>query len=139
MKVLCVLACLAGGVIACGSDPPPLPLFGPPTESVCPSEPTLTYENFGGPFMESYCTRCHSSELEGPARMGAPSFHDFDTLFGIKAVSDHIDETTASGPAATNQSMPPDGAHPTLEERRMLGEWIACDMPDEEDLAGPAD
>lgn len=104
-------------------------LFGPPTASVCPPTSTLTYESFGKPFMEAYCTRCHSSELTGAARNGAPSFHDFDTLFGIQAVSDHIDETTASGPDATNSSMPPDGAEPTLAERQQLGEWIACGMP----------
>ena len=112
-------------VAACGEDP----LFGPPTESVCPTTQTLTYDNFGKPFMESYCTRCHSSQLVGADRMGAPSFHDFDTLFGIKAVSDHIDETAAFGPAAMNHSMPPSAPRPTDEERRQLGEWIACGMP----------
>lgn len=37
---------------------------------------------------EKYCTRCQID--------GAPSFHDFDLQFGIKAVSEHIDETTAA-------------------------------------------
>ena len=107
------------------------PLFGPPTESACPpTGTTLTYESFGKPFMAAYCTRCHDSKLRGEDRQGAPSFHDFDTIFGIRAVSDHIDETTASGPAATNDSMPPDKPAPTLEERQQLGEWIACDMPE---------
>jgi uncharacterized membrane protein len=105
------------------------PLFGPPTESACPPDSTLTYETFGRAFMEAYCTRCHSSELTGADRQGAPSFHDFDTLFGIQAVSDHVDETTAAGPAAINQSMPPDGDRPTLDERYLLGEWIACGLP----------
>jgi len=106
------------------------PLFGPPTESVCPPGGTqLRYETFAKPFMEAYCTRCHDSKLRGEDRMGAPSFHDFDTIYGIRAVSDHVDETTASGPAATNKSMPPDKPAPTLEERAQLGEWIACDMP----------
>lgn len=112
-------------VSACG-DPP---LFGPPTESVCPDGSTITYDNFGKNFMTKYCTRCHSSELRGADRQGAPSFHDFDTLYGIRAVSDHVDETTASGPAATNTSMPPDKPSPTLAERKQLGEWIACGMP----------
>ena len=112
---------------ACTDTPP---LFGPPTESVCPPGGTaLTYESFGKPFMASYCTRCHDSKLRGEDRQGAPSFHDFDTIFGIRAVSDHIDETSASGPAGTNKSMPPDSPSPTLEERKQLGEWIACDMP----------
>lgn len=105
------------------------PLFGPPTESACPPGSSLTYDGFGRPFMETYCNRCHSSELTGSDRMGAPSFHDFDTLFGIKAVSNHIDLTAAAGPAVTNDSMPPDGAKPTEAERIQLGEWIACDMP----------
>lgn len=105
-------------------------VFGPPTESVCPQGSTLTWDNFGQAFMERYCTRCHSSELKGAARQGAPSFHDFDTRFGVKGVANHVDETTASGPAATNTGMPPSGgAKPTLEERQQLGEWIACDVP----------
>jgi hypothetical protein len=113
-------------LVACHADDG---VFGPPTESVCPQGSTLTYENFGKPFMENYCTRCHSSELRGAARMGAPSFHDFDTLFGIQVVADHVDETSAAGPAATNRGMPPGRPSPTLEERKKLGEWIACGMP----------
>jgi len=122
MKWLALLVLVAG----CTKDEP---LFGPPTESVCPQGSTLTYDNFGKPFMDNYCTRCHASDLRGEDRHGAPSFHDFDTLFGIKVVSDHVDETTAAGPAATNSGMPPDKPYPTLEERKQLGEWIACGMP----------
>ncbi len=105
------------------SDPP---LFGPPTQSQCPPGSALTWDSFGRKLMEDYCTRCHHSELVGAARQGAPSFHDFDTVFGVRAVDDHIDETSASGPAATNTSMPPDVPKPTLDERRRLGEWLAC-------------
>lgn len=107
-------------------------LLGPPTEAACPPPPTgttLTYENFAKPFMEAYCTRCHDSKLVGAARRGATSFYNFDTLFGIRAVKARVDETSASGPAATNTSMPPDGAKPSVEERRKLGEWIACGLP----------
>jgi hypothetical protein len=102
---------------------------------VCPDDTTLTYENFAKPFMEKYCTDCHASTLRGPdARNKAPDFHDFDTLFGIKAVSDHVDETAAAGPAAENVGMPPScWPQPTLHERRKLGEWIACGMPSEAD------
>jgi len=110
-------------------------VFGPPTQSECPPESLLTYENFGKPFMEEYCTKCHSSELRGAARMGAPTFHDFDTVFGIRAVADHVDETTGSGPAATNLGMPPEGPYPVLTERRQLSEWIACGAPSVEDTA----
>ncbi len=61
--------------------------------------------------------------------MGAPSFHDFDTVFGIQAVSEHVDETAAAGPAAVNDGMPPRAPGPTLDERFQLGEWIACGLP----------
>lgn len=124
------LALVLGLALAAGcSDDPPL--FGPPTESVCPPTSTLTYDNFAKPFMEAYCTQCHHSSLRGEARMGAPSFHDFDTHQGIKVVKGHIDQTTASGPAATNTSMPPDGyPAPSLEERQQLGEWLACGLPE---------
>jgi cytochrome c5 len=105
------------------------PVFGPPTEAACVQGSTLTYETFGKPFMESYCTRCHARALTGAARHGAPTFHDFDTLSGIKVVHDHVDETTAAGPAATNEGMPPDGRKPSLAERRQLAEWIACGLP----------
>lgn len=101
-------------------------VLGPPTEAACPPTSTLSYTSFGAPFMETYCTRCHARDKEGPARMGATSFHDFDYLGGIEVVNNHIDETAGSGPAATNTSMPPDGMKPTLVERQQLAEWLAC-------------
>jgi hypothetical protein len=120
-----IIITIAAVTAGCGGDS----VFGPPTESTCPPQgSTLTYENFAKPFMEHYCTECHSTAVKDEARQGAPSFHDFDSLFGIKVVAAHIDETTASGPAATNTGMPPDGPSPSLEERQQLGEWIACGM-----------
>ena len=105
-------------------------VLGPPTETACPpAGTTLSYESFGRQFMTSYCTRCHSSTLTGAARMGATAYHDFDTIEGIRAVINHIDETAGAGPAATNQAMPPNGTKPTLEERQKLAEWLACAAP----------
>ncbi len=128
MAMAMIRFALLGALLA--GCPSQEPLFGPPTESICPTDSTLTYTNFGKPFMESYCTECHDSKKIGADRKGATSFHDFDTLFGIKAVQEHVDYTSAAGPAATNTSMPPDGyPAPSLEERQQLGEWIACGMP----------
>lgn len=104
-------------------------LLGPPTEAVCPPDSTLTYAGFGEPFMTSYCVRCHSSTLMGPDRQGAPLLHDFNTLYGVLPFISHIDETAASGPAATNTSMPNGDPTPSLDERTMLGEWLACGAP----------
>jgi uncharacterized membrane protein len=100
---------------------------GEPSGAVCPPESTLTYENFGQSFVTSYCTHCHSSELTGADRMGAPLEHDFDTLAGILAVAGHVDEYAAAGPDSTNEAMPPSDPKPTLAERQMLGEWLACE------------
>jgi hypothetical protein len=99
-----------------------------PTGSTCAPDSTLTYENFGQPFMEAYCTRCHSSELRGSARNGAPLYHDFDSLLGVVVVADHVDWYTAAGPDSVNKIMPPNGAKPTPEERLQLGEWLACEL-----------
>ncbi len=112
------------------------------TGTVCPDpDPgTLTYDNFGKPFMEKYCTWCHDSALTRSKRNGAPLYHDFDTLLGVLQVPDHIDQQTGIGPKASNDFMPPDRcpsvaggaiavdcAKPTDEERRQLSEWIACE------------
>ena len=79
--------------------------------------------------METYCTGCHASTLTGEARMGAPAFHDFDTVEGIRMVADHIDQMAGSGPEATNTGMPIDEPKPTMLERQQLAEWIACGAP----------
>ncbi|MGC4089329.1 MAG: hypothetical protein QM756_15870 [Polyangiaceae bacterium] len=101
---------------------------GTPTQSTCPTDSTLTYENFGQKFMSDYCTRCHSSTLSGADRHDAPDGHDFDTLAGILRVAEHVDEHAAAGPAAVNTLMPPDAPRPTEAERRQLGEWLACEL-----------
>jgi cytochrome c5 len=107
------------------------PEEGMPTGTTCPDGGTaLTYDNFAGDFFDSYCTRCHSSELMGADRMGATVDHDFDTRNGAYFVSDHIDELAGSGPDATNRFMPPDGDEPTDAERAKLSEWIACGCPE---------
>ena len=122
---------LAAGIavlpLACDDDHPPV--AGVPTESVCPTDSTLTYENFGQAFFAGYCQRCHASTVTGLARMGAPTDHTFDTAAEIRALTDHIDELAAAGPAAVNTKMPPDAPTPTEAERRQLGEWLACGAP----------
>ena len=85
--------------------------------------------NFGQSFMKTYCLRCHSAPVQGAARKGAPSDHNFDLADEIRGLADHIDQYAGSGPAATNTTMPPGEAKPSLEERRKLSEWLACGAP----------
>ena len=120
--------CLATRGTACSSDEHEDENEGVPTQSTCPTGSTLTYESFGRAFMEAYCTRCHSSTRTGLAREGAPTGHDFDSLAGILAVAEHIDQHAAAGPAGTNTEMPPSDPKPTQEEREQLGEWLACEQ-----------
>lgn len=124
------IALIVTALAACG-DPDPAP-----TGSTCPPGSSLTYDDFAAPFMEAYCTRCHDSDLHGADRHGAPLFHDFDSLTGILAVANHVDERAAAGPDATNRNMPPDGDKPTDAERFQLGEWLACER---ENLENPPD
>lgn len=134
LTLLTLLVVVAG--IGCGPDPTP-------TQTVCPDpDPgTPTYEGFGKPFMEKYCLHCHLSTLKRSQRHGAPAFHDYDSLIGVLRNPNHIDEQAGSGPAATNEIMPPDRCpsvpggpldvdcmQPTIEERAELSLWLACEV-----------
>ena len=99
------------------------------TGATCPQGSSLTYTSFGKAFMEKYCVSCHAASKTGAARNGAPEFHDFDTLLGIKQVADHVDLYAGAGPSATNELMPEGDPAPTLAERKQLSEWIACGLP----------
>ena len=97
--------------------------------SSCPTAQTLTYDNFGKAFMTSYCVRCHASTVMGLARAGAPADHNFDDLASIKRFASHIDDMAAAGPTKVNAMMPADPPFPSEDERRKLGEWLACGAP----------
>ena len=125
MRTFLVFVGLAIG--ACGAAPQE----GMASGATCPQGSTLTYTSFGKAFMDQYCVSCHASSLSGAARQGAPSDHDFDTLALVHATeAEHIDENAAAGPNAVNTEMPPAGSKaPSEEERRKLGEWLACGAP----------
>src|SRR6185295_16109917 len=92
---------LLGLLIAgCTGDPPP-PV---PTQARCPDpDPgTLTWDNFGQPFMAQFCTSCQDSALPHSQRNGAPLYHDYNTLLGVMEIPDHIDQWAGDGPAADN-------------------------------------
>ena len=121
---------LAAAVITLALGACPADEHGHPSGSTCPPDNTLTYDSFARGFMETYCTRCHASTLSGPERHGAPLFHDFDTEVGILNVGNHVDQYAAAGPFAINTLMPPDAPAPTEAERRLLGQWLACEGVD---------
>ncbi len=98
-------------------------------ERPCPEDNILTSENFGAPFMLTYCNGCHSSSLGAGERADAPLDMNFDTLAEVRAQAPRIWMRAADH----NASMPPYGA-PPQDERTRLGEWLACGAPTAADL-----
>lgn len=101
------------------------------TGTVCPPTSTLTYETFGSTFFSTYCIRCHSiTNVTEAMRNGAPMDVNFDSHELVIPLGRRIDRMAAIGPVSANRLMPPDdGIAPSDEERRQLGEWIACGLP----------
>lgn len=89
----------------------------------------LTWENFGEPFMLSWCTGCHNSALPTAERAGAPCAINFDAHAGVvpfaasievRAIDWQMYEGTTPMPPAT---IVPD------DELALLREWIDCGAP----------
>lgn len=93
-------------------------------QRACPPDSVLTFENFGGPFISSYCAGCHAKDLPEGMRQDAPLDVDFDTLDATRAWAKRIWARAGDH----NVTMPPIGG-PEDEEREMLGEWLACGAP----------
>lgn len=119
-----LLGAFAGAVLllaGCGG--------GKETGVTCPTGSTLTYQNFGQGFMSTYCLRCHNSALSGSARHDAPGDVNFNTVEEVRAESHEIDKWAGASATVTNDSMPPDGEKPSVEDRRKLSEWLSCGAP----------
>jgi len=84
---------------------------------------TLTYENYGQPYLLTWCVPCHSSELTEEERQDAPLDANYETLQGVL---DHLDKIEVL--AVNSDEMPPVGG-PEEEEQELFGEWILCGAP----------
>jgi hypothetical protein len=121
------------GVLACSEADPAEPrrLPSSSTGATCPSTSTITYEGWALPFFESYCLRCHSvTRTAQDDRHGATLGANWDDLNSVRDFADEIDAFAAAGPKGVNAEMPPSGPFPTTDERRKLGEWLACGAPE---------
>ncbi len=98
------------------------------SERPCPEDSVLSYDDFGGPFVLSFCAGCHASGLPEGERQGAPAFSNFDTLEDIRAAAARM--WARSGDH--NVTMPPEGGPDPLD-REMFGEWLACGAPADDD------
>ncbi len=120
---------VAFAVAACGGEvtddaPAPDASWSSVYERPCPDGSVLTWESFGGPFLRNWCTGCHSADVAGAARYGAPAGVDFDTPAAARAWRERIWLRAGDG----NATMPPaDGVD--LADRARLAEWLACGAP----------
>ena len=83
------------------------------SEVVCPSDSTLTYESFGSAFLADNCLSCHITKERPP----------LTTQAAVQA-----NKSAIISAAVTSTRMPADGAL-AIEERQLLGEWLACGAP----------
>jgi uncharacterized membrane protein len=103
-----VLACLF--LAGCASNPS----SGIDAASItCPPDSTLTYENFGQILIADHCLSCHTSQ-EKPALTSQAAIQS-----NQQAIMDA---------AVTSTKMPKSSSMP-LDERELLGEWLACGAP----------
>ncbi len=107
-----------------GAPPGPAATFESLDERPCPEESFVGYEDFGGPFIITWCNGCHASALPEAERQGAPLGIDFDSIERIREQAGRIWARSADH----NVTMPPVGG-PEEEERVLLGDWLACGAP----------
>ena len=128
---LAPLALALAALTACTSDvadpdaPEDPPLVGETfDERLCPEDSFVTWEDFGGPFMYSWCNGCHAAGLPEGERQKAPVGIDFDTVEDVRSWAERIWVRAGDH----NTTMPPVGG-PDAIDRELLGEWLACGAP----------
>jgi len=83
------------------------------SDITCPTDSTLTYASFGAAFLADNCLACHTSK-ERPA---------LTTQGAVQA-----NKASINAVAVTSSQLPQD-ASLAIEERKLLGEWLACGAP----------
>jgi hypothetical protein len=93
------------------------------------ADSVLTWENFGEPFMLSWCTGCHHSELPSAERACAPCFANFDEHAGVHPLAAYIELRVLDwAEHEGTQPMPPAAIIPD-DERALLREYLECGAP----------
>lgn len=83
-----------------------------------------TFDTFAGPLLATYCTRCHSTQLTGAARNGAPIGFNWDDEASVRM---HLAEMRNA--VGVLNFMPPSDPKPTCAERQRLVRWIDASAP----------
>jgi hypothetical protein len=103
------LLTLAFVASACGEKIEPVQL-----QPECPLDP-VTWDGQAGAVFAQYCTQCHSSEVGGSDRNGAPASINFNTFDEALPIAKLADKSSGEG-----SSMPPSDPRPTAAERKII-------------------
>lgn len=82
----------------------------------------LTWETAGAPVVLTWCTPCHSEDLTGMARSGAPRGVDFDDEDDVRQRAARVWARALSDPP----TMPP-ASGPSEDALDRLGAWLTCE------------
>ena len=85
----------------------------------------INYQTVGKPFLTTWCTPCHNSNLPEGERAGAYTYANFDDYEQAQSHSSRILARIQD----TAYPMPPAGGVPDDVLARMIG-WIECGMPE---------
>jgi len=92
--------------------------------STCETQP-WSWDNTGAPFMRTWCTSCHHSDLDAEARQGAPEGVNLESWSDVQTWAERVEARVW----ADSAPMPPAGG-PTEAELEILAEWLACGAPE---------
>ena len=126
--VLILSACEDAGVTEApgASMEPAAPSEETVTRQLDPCETTTaSYETVGEPFMRTWCTPCHHTELDGADRPLGSESVNLDTY---ALVTQHLDRIEARA-LGENPTMPPGGG-PSEEELERVAFWLECGAVD---------
>jgi len=111
MKPIIVLVVAAGWLVACGDKIDAV-------QETCTSGQTATYQQEIKPILDTLCTGCHSSQLSGAARNGAPVTVDLDTFQAASKTAEQ------SNVRLQNETMPPSGTVASAAQKETFSCWL---------------
>lgn len=96
----------------------------PSQSTACTDGTLLTYENFGEAFMSQHCVSCHSSQVTGSQRFGAPEGVDFDDRADVQRRLLSIQKIVA----APGRHLGRDFSMSARSKAHVL-KWLECGAP----------
>ena len=110
-------------VLSCGDKADPVAVVPPDDNTPGDGNAvTVSYTSDVKPVLELYCTGCHSSQLSGAARNGAPLSVNLDTYEASAANAERANLRIQSG------SMPPGGSVPDAD-KAVFQLWVSEGAP----------